>query len=239
VSNQLLTKTYHYLSNFTGLFFPTCCLLCRQQEALASQHFCFSCKQQLPYTNYHQLNENGFTDRFWGRVTLETGAALFFFREGSKVQELIYHLKYYDRPNIGIQLGRLYGQQLLQQSSYSQVDWIVPVPLHAVRLRKRGYNQSTEFAIGLSESMDIPYNDSALRRIKATTTQTYKDRLERTENMLFAFQLKSGHPFKDKHILLVDDVLTTGATLEACATQLLEVEGIKISMVTIAMAGVY
>ena len=236
MSKQLLTKTSYYLSSFIGLFFPACCLLCRQQEVLTNQHFCFSCEQQLPYTNYHHLIENDFTDRFWGRIALETGAALFLLRGGSKVQQLIYHLKYFDRPDIGIQLGRLYGRQLLQQSPYSEVDWIVPVPLHAIRLRKRGYNQSTQFAIGLSQSMKIPYNNTALQRIRDTTTQTYKDRLARIENMLSAFRLKEVHPFKNKHILLVDDVLTTGATLEACATQLLEVEGIKISMVTLAIA---
>jgi len=230
------SKEIPYLSDFFSIFFPNLCLICQNKKTISKQCFCLSCQQKLPFTNFHLLEENEFLDRFWGRVSIVSGAALFFLFKNGPIEELIYRLKYGDRPSIGIQLGRLYGQSLKKQGAYATVDMIVPVPLHLTRLRKRGYNQSTQFARGLSETLLIPYNDIALKRILPTTTQTKKTRLERFENVLQAFRVSDPTPFKNKHILLVDDVLTTGATLEACATRLLEVEGVRMSMVTIAVA---
>ena len=223
-----------YLTDFLSLFFPNLCLICQYRSSLTQHNFCLSCQQRLPYTNFHEVKENLFTDRFWGRIPLQTGAALFFLHKNGLVQELIYRLKYNDRPKIGIQLGRLYGNILKNHSVFATADYIVPVPLHPTRKRKRGYNQSTQFAIGLSEAMKIPYEERILKRIIATTTQTHKSRLERFENVLAAFVVNDPTLAQNKHILLVDDVLTTGATMEACATRLLEVKGVKISMATIA-----
>ena len=213
-------------------------MICQKNQALSNQSFCFSCQQKLSFTHFHTIEENAFTDRFWGRIPLQAGAALFFLHKDGLVQELIYRLKYNDRPKIGIQLGRLYGNILKNYAVFATADCIVPVPLHPTRKRKRGYNQSTQFAIGLSVAMKIPYEDRILKRIIATTTQTHKSRLERFENVLSAFVVSQPSLAQYKHLLLVDDVLTTGATMEACATRLLEVEGVKISMATIAIAGI-
>jgi len=225
-----------WFKDFLSLFFPNLCLACRQKQAGKENILCLSCQHQLPFTDFHKMPENEFTDRFWGRIALEKGAALFYFTKDSKVQNLIHLLKYGDRPNVGIQLGRLYGSILKTDASLEAIDLIVPVPLHPRKQRSRGYNQSTQFAIGLSESMQIPYLEHALVRTVQTSTQTRKSRLERFENVLLAFQVKEATAISGKHILLVDDVLTTGATLEACAIKLLEVPEVKVSMATIAIA---
>ena len=223
-------------NDFLSLFFPLLCLLCRYNQRYEHQPLCLACQAKLSPTNLHLHRENEFTDRFIGRIQLETAAALYYFSKTSKVQTLLHLLKYGDRPMIGIQLGRWYGHLLKEQAHYSTIDLIIPVPLHPKRERQRGYNQSTQFAIGLSEALNIPYRSSVLERQIYTPTQTGKNRVERLENVLTAFHLKEKDVIAGKNVLLVDDVLTTGATLEACALQLLEVPNVKISMATIAIA---
>ncbi len=223
-------------NDFLSLFFPLLCLLCRHNQRNRDQPLCLACQAKLSPTNLHLYPENEFTDRFVGRIPLETAAALYYFTKTSKIQTLLHLLKYGDRPMIGVQLGRWYGHLLKEQSLFSTIDLIIPVPLHPIRARQRGYNQSTQFAIGLSEALHIPYRTGVLERHIYTPTQTGKNRVERLENVLTAFQLKEKELIEGKHILLVDDVLTTGATLEACALQLLEVPNVKISMATIAIA---
>lgn len=225
-----------WFKDFLSLFFPNLCLACRQNQASAENILCLSCQQHLPFTDFHRMPENEFTDRFWGRIPLEAGAALLYFTKESKVQNLIHLLKYGDRPNVGIQLGKLYGAILKAYFPFKEIELIVPVPLHPQKQRSRGYNQSTQFAIGLSESMNIPYLEDALKRTIQTSTQTRKSRLERFENVLLAFQVHQANAISGKHILLVDDVLTTGATMEACAAKLLELPEVKVSMATIAIA---
>ena len=223
-------------NDFLSLFFPLLCLLCRYNQRSTTQPLCIACQAKLAPTNLHLHQENEFTDRFEGRVQLELGASLYYFSKTSKVQKLLHLLKYGDRPMIGVQLGKWYGHILKEQSLFSTIDLIIPVPLHPKRERQRGYNQSTQFAIGLSETLNIPYRENVLKRQLYTPTQTGKNRVERLENVLPAFQLKQKEVIAGKHVLLVDDVLTTGATLEACALQLLEASNVKISMATIAIA---
>ncbi len=223
-------------NDFLSLFFPLLCLLCRYNQRTTNQPLCLACQAKLSPTNLHLHHENEFTDRFIGRVQLETATALYYFSKTSKVQTLLHLLKYGDRPMIGVQLGRWYGYLLKEQALFSTIDLIIPVPLHPKRERQRGYNQSTQFAMGLSEALNIPYKEGVLERRMYTTTQTGKNRFDRLENVLSAFQLKQKDIIAGKHVLLVDDVLTTGATLEACALQLLEAPDVKISMATIAIA---
>jgi ComF family protein len=201
------------------------------------QHaFCIRCKLALPETDFHLLEENGFTDRFWGRLPLEAGVALLYFRKHGLTQKLMHRLKYQGKKEVGVELGRLLGYRLQQSPHFRGIDGIVSVPLHPKKERRRGYNQSDCFARGLSESLGIPHWKGVLIRITDTDSQTRKSRFERLDNMQDAFSIPAPQRLQGKHILLVDDVLTTGATLEACALKILEIPETRVSMATIAMA---
>ncbi len=228
----------HWLKHFFSLFFPNLCLACGEGLLSSDEVICLPCRINLPKTNMHRMKENHFTDRLWGRVPLQSGAAMYLFSKGTKVQALIHKLKYKNKPAIGVKLGQQYGKTLKEATMFSSIDLIVPVPLHPRKERKRGYNQSDQFAIGLSKSMKKPWLKNGLKRLNYSQSQTTKSRFERYANVLSAFEVDSREELEGKHILLVDDVLTTGATLEACASKILEVPNTKISMVTIAIGGV-
>ena len=220
-----------------ALFYPNLCLVCHQNIAANTENpFCFSCEFKLPQTQYHLEKDNPFLARFWGRIPVHTGAALYLYGKGTKTQQLIHQLKYHGKKEIGWQLGKLYGRQLKEAHSFNHIDIIVPVPLHPKKEKKRGYNQSDYFAKGLSETLGKPWLKNGLERSIYTTSQTKKERMERFENVIKAFEVNREKKLQGKHILLVDDVLTTGATLEACATKVLNVPETKVSMATIAIA---
>lgn len=219
-----------------GLFYPHLCLACGKNAPPYRQDICTPCKATLPETNFHLEKENPFTERFWGRVDLHAGAALYLFTKRGRVQHLIHNLKYKGKREVGITLGRRYGYYLRRSPYFIESEIIVPVPLHPRKERMRGFNQSEMFAKGLSESMGIPYLKNGLKRTAHTASQTKKSRLDRLENMEGTFAVGKEKALQGKHILLVDDVLTTGSTLEACAAELLKVPGATVSMATIAIA---
>ncbi len=223
---------------FFHLFFPHLCAVCQERPPTIQNILCTSCCYQLPETGYHLLPENRLTERFWGRLPLQFGAAYYFFQRGGRAQQLIHQLKYHRWQEIGTAIGYRYGQQLRHSPHFPEIDSIIPVPLHPRKLRQRGFNQSLRFAEGLGAALSIPVADGVLERVQYGASQTHKSREERQENIQGAFRLspKKAETLRGKHLLLVDDVLTTGATLEAAGQQLLAVEGTRLSVVTMAMA---
>lgn len=218
------------------VFFPHLCLHC--SEPIASHRvFCHSCQTDLPESHFQTYRKNPFTDRFFGRIPLYGAYCGFFLQTGSDLERVLYQLKYQDRPQIGTLLGRLIGQQMQQLHDWTPPDVLVPVPLHPRKKHLRGYNQSAAIAAGMQSVLHIPIDEQMLHRSVYTETQTAKGKMERQANVLGAFSLgKKGFAFEQKHILLVDDVLTTGATLEACAQRLLEIPNVQISLAALAMA---
>ena len=224
------------LKDFVSLIFPTICASCGKSLYKNEQSICLYCCYNLPKTNYHLQTENPVTTLFWGRVAVYSAAAYFNFGKGGKVQHLIHELKYKGNQEVGITLGKMYGVDLAQSDLFNSVSVIIPVPLHAKKLKKRGYNQSECFAKGLAETMAVAVDLKTLIRAKASETQTKKSRFSRWKNVETIFQLKENKSLQGKHILLVDDVITTGSTLEACVQTLLQIPDVKISIATIAYA---
>ncbi len=232
-----MKRPLRLLDDFLSLLYPNLCLACNENLVANQEVLCLRCRYQLPKTDFHLHEENIFTERFWGRLPISSGASFCHFIKGGSVQKLIHRLKYDGKKSIGVYLGKLYGESLQESTYFKDVDLILPVPLHPKKERRRGYNQSDLFAQGLSASMNIPWNRDVLIRRQFTTTQTAKSRIDRFANVVEAFEVKNGHMLPDKHVLIVDDVMTTGATLEACGIKVLEAaSNVKLSFATIAMA---
>ena len=222
------------LGDFVSLFFPRYCLGCSGSLLKGEDLVCSSCKLEMPQTDYHLERENALMLRLSIKMPIKYGMALFNFSKQGKVQHVLHALKYRNFPEVGVMLGRLYGEKLCASGYKTEFDCIIPVPLHPIRQRKRGYNQSTKLAEGLSEKLGIPVYDQALKRQVMTDTQTKKSKLSRWVNVREVFALNSDDLLKNKRILLVDDVVTTGSTLEACVEAMLKTDCLDISILCIA-----
>jgi ComF family protein len=220
------------ISDFINLFYPKYCYGCGGGMVAGEDILCTHCLLDLPKTDYHLHENNPIQQRLRNRLPVTFAAAFLKFRKSGLVQHLLHELKYNNRPEIGVRLGKIYGRELSLTQSF---DVIIPVPLHASRQRQRRYNQSEKFAEGLSQALSIPYEDNICIRKTKTSTQTRKNRLERWENVQDVFQLTHAQRLNGKHVLLVDDVFTTGATVEACGQILLE-SGCQLSVACIAHA---
>lgn len=225
-----------WADDFLGLIFPRICSGCGNSMWKHEKILCDSCFYHLPRTHFHLLDDNPVSRIFWGRTSIVSASSFLLFNKGSKVQNMIHALKYKGRKDIGIFLGEEYGKILKSSTPWSQSGMIVPVPLHRKKYLKRGYNQSEQFAIGLSASMEIPYTNECLFRKNANETQTRKSRFLRWNNVQDTFFVKNPEVLAGKTILLVDDVITTGATLESCISALSSIPRISILVATIAYA---
>lgn len=225
-------------SDFFALFYPEVCLACNRVLLKHEEVICNFCDIELPKTLFHTMKDNPLEKIFWGRVKLESVAARYYFRKKSKIQRLMHRLKYKGAKEVGIIIGEKYGHELLENPIFRSVNVIVPIPLHPDKERIRGYNQSEMFGIGLSESMNIPQDTKHFLKATSTESQTKKNRYNRWENVKEIFTIVDEDFFKGKHILLIDDIITTGATIEAAAQMLLKIEGVSVSVVGIAAAGV-
>ncbi|MBA3705022.1 MAG: ComF family protein [Bacteroidetes bacterium] len=224
------------LNDFVSLIFPHVCASCGKSLYKKEYSICIHCAYHLPKTNFHLDKENPIAKIFWGRINIHSAGAFYGFNKGGKVQHLIHQLKYKGNKEVGITVGKWYGYDLRLHPAFSTVNIIIPVPLHPKKEKKRGYNQSRFFAEGLAQSMSVDADFTILIRALESNTQTRKSRFNRWKNVESVFQLRSEKILHGKHILLVDDVITTGATLEACAQILLQVPGVKVSIATIAYA---
>jgi ComF family protein len=196
---------------------------------------CTGCLLHLPQTHFHKAPQNPLEKIFWGRLKLEQAFAFLHFKKGNAVQHILHEIKYKDNKELAIFIGRYYGAIL--KSSGALPDAVAAIPLHESKLRKRGYNQSALIAQGMAESLCIENLSGNLERLKATETQTKKSRFERWENVEEVFAVKNPDAFLHKHVLLIDDVITTGATIEACGKAVLSVGNTRLSVAGIAFAG--
>jgi ComF family protein len=231
-----MEKIINRFSNFLELIFPTLCVTCGNRLVIQERFLCIDCWLDLPVSNFHLHSGNKVEQLFWGRVKIEFATAYFSFNKGSNYQHLIHFIKYKGMKELGFETGRRFGISLLKSTDFCSVDYIVPVPLHPKKEKKRGYNQSEWIAKGISEAMKIPISVDNLQRNLHTSTQTRKNRFERWENVENIFESTRPEEFEGKHILLVDDVVTTGSTLESCALQLLQIKNVKVSIATLAFA---
>jgi ComF family protein len=218
------------------LIYPRLCSSCGANLQKNEHILCTYCHHHLPKTWFHRWQDNPLAKVFWGRLDLEHAVALYFYTKGGKVQHLLHQLKYKNHPEVGNFLGEIYGRDLMADKFLADVDVIIPVPLHPKKLHKRGYNQSLKFAEGISAVSSIPLNTTSLVRKYASETQTRKSRYKRWENVKEIFSLQLADELEGKHLLLVDDVITTGATIEACCNVMLQAPGIKLSVAAIATA---
>jgi len=224
------------ISDFLSLFYPKLCLLCKTNLLKKESCLCTSCLYKLPKTDCFNQRENKVSQLFWGRVKIINAAALFQFSKGGSVQELMRQLKYDGNKKVGVFLGEELAYALQDSNYFKNITLIVPVPLHPKKQKLRGYNQCHSIAKGLKQVLQIPINKTALIRTENTDSQTRKKRYSRWENMANSFMVCHSGDFMNQHILLVDDVITTGSTLEACAQKLLEIEGVTVSIVATTIA---
>ena len=226
-----------YFRSFINLLYPDFCLICENNLLKNEKTICTICEVKLPYTNYHLIKDNVIEKKFWGRVDVQKASALLLFEKGLDVQTLISNLKYKKREDVGVKLAELYAKILLESNSdFLKIDIIIPIPLHYKKQQKRGYNQCDEFVKILSEKLNIPYSLTSIKRTKDTISQTGKNRIKRWENVSDIFEIAIVKDIENKHILIVDDVITTGATIEAMALKILEIKGTKISIILMASA---
>lgn len=222
--------------SLVNLLFPRVCAACGNILLEGEDCVCTTCRFLLPKTGYENNPDNPLAQMFYGQIPFNAVTAEFFFSKTGKVQHLIHGLKYHHCRENGIFLGQEIGKSLLKASDYQGIDFIIPIPLHPKKEKIRGYNQSHVIAEGIHEIMYVPIAEKSLVRSIFTDTQTKKSREERYQNVKDIFELKKPEQLQGKHVLLVDDVLTTGATLMSAGKALLHAEGIKISVATVACA---
>jgi len=219
-----------------SLFYPRLCAGCDEPLVKGEDVLCLNCLADLPRTNYHIFEENPIFQIFTGRVNITSATSFCRFDKGGRLQHLLHQLKYRGNREVGRKMGFLFGTDLIQNILYQDIDAIIPVPLHPKKEKKRGFNQSVEICKGLSESMNRPLILGNLIREVHSSSQTRKGRFERWENVSGIFSIKNDTFLNGKHLLLVDDVVTTGATLEACCEPLLKLPDVKVSIATLAYA---
>ncbi len=224
-------------SELINLFFPEVCAACNNGLFHGERVLCTHCLFHLPRTGFHNLVGNPVEKQFWGKVPILAASALLYFHKGQRVQHLVHRLKYHGEREVGTLAGEMIGNSIRESERFASIEAVIPVPLHAGKLLTRGFNQSEQIAIGISEVLRVPILVDCLSRIKATSTQTHKNRYQRFENVHRVFDMHEKYASKPMHFLLTDDVITTGSTLASCAAALLEgAPGSRVSITALAFA---
>jgi ComF family protein len=226
---------YPIIQQITSLFFPPCCLGCSYPLADNEKLICTKCRHQLPLTRIHQEDSAMVEKMFYGKAPVEKATAMLWFEKQGIVQHLIHQLKYKNQEEIGVFLGSWLGVELAEIPHYKTINAVIPVPLHPKKYRKRGYNQVAAFGREIARRLEADYLETVLVRKQYTHTQTYKNRILRWKNVHDIFSLNHPERIANKHLLLVDDVITTGATLEACLHVLLKGENVSVSIAAMAL----
>lgn len=224
------------IKNLINLLFPKICNGCDTLLLTDETVICSSCRHDLPFTNHHSVKTNETYKKFYGRLPVSHASSIVYFNKKGIVQELIHKLKYKGSEEIGTFFGDVYQSEIIKIHAIEKFDEIIPVPLHPKKLRERGYNQVSRFGLSLSKGTAIPMNESLLERKLYSKTQTKKSLLGRTEINTTLFDVTFSEKDHGKHFLLIDDVITSGATLEACGKALLKIPHAKLSILTIAYA---
>lgn len=225
-----------FLQSILNLFYPKQCLHCHRHLLADEVLLCSACRHHLPETGFCERTDNPVETIFKGRVPIIQATALLFFRKKGISQELIHHLKYKGRQDVGVFFGKWMGAELKQSKRFSSLDVIIKVPLHPKKKKLRGYNQLTSFAEELSKNLYLPVVEDILIKVGTSTSQTKKGRFGRFEKIDEKFHCKDTKSLRGKHILLVDDVITTGATLEACTNELLKIPEVRISLAAMVIS---
>ena len=227
---------YDLWEDFISLLFPRKCYACGSHLVRNESLICTECYVVIPRTNYHTLTDNPVAQLFWGRCMIEKAAAFSYYNKGSRIRKLIHNLKYKGIRELGYELGRIYGLSLDSSGFMDDIDLIIPVPLHPEKKQIRGYNQSELISFGIADAAHLPVEVNSLVRTIVSATQTKRSRYERWTNVEGIFEVIDPQAIMRKHVLLVDDVITTGSTIESCVNELLKTEGVKVSVVALAFA---
>lgn len=218
-----------------NLLFPKVCAGCKQQLLKQEDVLCIECVHSLPIASFHKTGNSGLKDKFYGRFLVQNATALAYFQKRGLTQQLLHNLKYRGRKEISYFFGKWLGAELSEIDCYKEIDLVIPVPLHKQKLKKRGFNQVEGFGKEIAKALNVPYRDDVLIKISKSGSQVFKTRILRFEAEE-VFSIQNLEAINNKHVLLVDDIITTGATLEKCALQLLKGENVSISIATIAVA---
>jgi len=224
----------NFFKDIFNIFFPEVCLCCKEHLVNNETTICLTCRHDLPLTNFSFEEENLVEKSFYGRIPIENATALFYFTKKGNVQLLIHELKYNKQQQVGNFIGNWLGDEIVESNRFKGLDYIIPVPLHRKKLKSRGYNQVTTFGESLAKKLNVSYNSTFLVKISSTKTQTKKLRLDRWKNVQELFFVQNNSNLENKHILLIDDIITTGATLEACCKAFNNIKGLKISIACMA-----
>lgn len=229
---------YNLWDDFISILFPRICPGCGNHLLRNENIICSECFILIPRTNYHLKSDNPVARLFWGRCFVEHAAAFSFYTRDSRIRKMIHQLKYGGMTEIGTELGRIYGLSLKNTEFINGIDFIIPVPLHRAKKRKRGFNQSEIICNGISEVTGLKTEPSLLIRESMTGTQTKRSRYDRWTNVEGIFTVTDPEKLRNRHILVVDDVITTGSTIEACVSEIIKVENVKISVASLAFAAI-